>query len=113
MDTTYLTIAEAAEKLRSNEISSVELTQAHLERIDALNGRLNAFISVTPDVALLQAREADGRFRRGEAGPLMGIPMALKDILSTRGLTTTCGSKILESYVPQYSATVVERLEAA
>jgi aspartyl-tRNA(Asn)/glutamyl-tRNA(Gln) amidotransferase subunit A len=84
-----------------------------LRRIDSIDAEVHAFLLTTPDVALLQAREADRRIARSEAGPLTGIPMALKDILSTRGIRTTCASKILESYVPQYDAGVVERLRLA
>jgi aspartyl-tRNA(Asn)/glutamyl-tRNA(Gln) amidotransferase subunit A len=89
------------------------LTRAALERIDRLNGTLNAFLTVTKDLALLQARQADARLARGEQGALLGIPMALKDILSTRGVRTTCGSRILENYIPQYSSTVVDHLQRA
>jgi aspartyl-tRNA(Asn)/glutamyl-tRNA(Gln) amidotransferase subunit A len=112
-DTAYLTIEEAASLLARGESSAVELTQRALKRIDEIDSELHAFLLTTPDVALLQAREADRRIARGEAGPLTGIPMALKDILSTRGIRTTCGSKMLESYVPQYDAGVVERLREA
>lgn len=112
-DTAYSTIEEAASLLARGETSAVELTQHALRRIDAIDSELHAFLLTTPDVALLQAREADRRIAQGAAGPLTGIPMALKDILSTRSILTTCGSKILESYVPQYDAGVVERLRAA
>lgn len=108
-----MTVAEASELLARRELSAVELATAHLERIDRLNGSLNAYLTVTADVALLQAQQADLRLSRGEGGPLTGIPLAVKDIISTRGLPTTCGSRILEGYVPQYSATTVERLEAS
>jgi aspartyl-tRNA(Asn)/glutamyl-tRNA(Gln) amidotransferase subunit A len=113
MDPAYLTISEVSDLLARHETSSLEITRALLERIHALNDDIGAFLSITGDVALLQAREADDRLASGDAGALTGVPMALKDILSTRGLTTTCGSRILENYVPQYSATVVERLSAA
>jgi aspartyl-tRNA(Asn)/glutamyl-tRNA(Gln) amidotransferase subunit A len=113
MDVAYLTVGEARGLLDRREASSTELTRALLERIHALNDGIGAFLSVTADIALLQARQADERLASGDSGPLTGIPMALKDILSTRGLTTTCGSRILEKFVPQYSATVVERLSAA
>ncbi len=113
IDSAYLTVGEAAALLRGGEISSVELTQQSLRRIEQLDSELHAFLTCTPDVALMQASEADRRIARGEAGPLTGIPMALKDILSTRGVRTTCASKILESYVPQYDAGVVERLRQA
>lgn len=110
MDLTYLTIAQATSLLARRQVSSLELTRAALERIEKLDGRIGAFLRLTPDVALLQAQQADERLARGRAGPLTGVPMALKDIMSTRGIPTTCGSKILEHYVPQYTATVVERL---
>ena len=112
-DFSYLTACEAEALLASREVSSVELTRAALERLHRLNGALGAFLTVTEDLALLQARQADSRSARGERGPLLGIPMALKDILSTRGVRTTCGSKILQNYVPQYSGTAVERLRRA
>ncbi|MGH2442713.1 MAG: Asp-tRNA(Asn)/Glu-tRNA(Gln) amidotransferase subunit GatA [Chloroflexota bacterium] len=99
--------------LGEREISSVELTRAHLERISALNETLGAFLTTTADLAMLQAAEADVRIREGSATAITGIPMALKDILSTKGVTTTCGSRILEDYVPQYDATVVTRLRQA
>ena len=110
MDMTYLTVAEAAELLARREVSSVELTRRSLERIEELDGLLGAFLLRTPEIALEQAERADERLARGDGTPLTGIPMALKDILSTEGITTTCGSRILEGYVPQYSATVVNRL---
>jgi aspartyl-tRNA(Asn)/glutamyl-tRNA(Gln) amidotransferase subunit A len=81
-----------------------------LTRIEDTDGALNAFLHVDPDLAMAQARHADTRLARCEGGPLTGVPMALKDILSTRGIVTTCGSRMLADYVPQYSATVVDRL---
>src|SRR5579872_4287480 len=113
MDLTYLTISDAAKLLASREISAVELTRFCLTRIARLNPALGAFLTVTEDYALLQARKADARLADGETGAVLGVPMALKDIFSTRGVRTTCGSRILEDYVPQYSATVVQRLESA
>jgi len=113
IDLTSLTLSGARGLLDRREISSVELTQAHLDRIDRLEPQLNAYIRVTGDIALAQAVRADEAMRRGEAGELAGIPMALKDILSTVGVPTTCGSRILENYVPQYNATVVDRLAAS
>jgi aspartyl-tRNA(Asn)/glutamyl-tRNA(Gln) amidotransferase subunit A len=104
------TIHEAAEKLAQREISSVELTRAHLERIDKLEERVKSFITVTPELALKQAEQADRRIAAGEAGPLTGIPMQMKDVISTKGVTTTCASRMLENYVPVYDATVAERL---
>ncbi|HEU5369865.1 MAG TPA: Asp-tRNA(Asn)/Glu-tRNA(Gln) amidotransferase subunit GatA [Ktedonobacterales bacterium] len=109
-----LTIHEAADLLRRREISSVELTRACLERIDALDKTLRAFITLTPDLALEQAAAADRRRAAGEdVTPLTGIPLAIKDVISTNGVRTTCGSHILERFVPPYDATVMQRLNAA
>ncbi len=109
---TDLTITEAHRLLQRGEVSSVELTQAHLERITALDGTLCAFLTVTAEIALQQARAADDRRRAGEDNPLLGIPLAYKDVLTTRGVETTCGSKILKGYRPPYTATAITRLEA-
>ncbi len=108
-----LTIHEAADLLRRREISSVELTRAHLERIDEVDTTLRAFITLTPDLALKQAEAADRRLAAGEAAPLTGIPLAIKDVICTDGVRTTCGSHILENFVPPYDATVMQRLNAA
>jgi aspartyl-tRNA(Asn)/glutamyl-tRNA(Gln) amidotransferase subunit A len=105
-----LTIHEAHELLSKREISSVELTQSVLAHIDQCDAQIEAYITVTPELALEQARQADGRIAGGEAGPLTGIPVAVKDNMCTKGVRTTCGSRILESFVPPYSATIVERL---
>ncbi len=113
MNPPHLSIGESAELLRGRQTSAVELTMAALNRIQSLDSRVGAFLLVSADLALLQARKADARLAAGDDSPLLGIPMAVKDILSTRGVPTTCGSRILENYVPQYSATVVERLEDA
>ena len=109
-----LTVHEAARLLARREISSTELTRAVLDRIEAVQGRLNAFVTVTAELALEQAREADERLTRGEGvTPLTGIPAAIKDVICTRGVRTTCGSRMLENFVPPYDATVIERLKAA
>lgn len=109
-----LTIAEAGELLRQGKISSVELTQAHLERIRAVEPQVRAFTLVTDDVAVKQAGEADLRFRSGEVVfPLTGIPIAIKDVICTKGILTTCGSRMLENFRPPYDAAVMERLHAA
>jgi aspartyl-tRNA(Asn)/glutamyl-tRNA(Gln) amidotransferase subunit A len=107
------TLAELSAALAKRAFSSEELTRACLERIARLNGELNAFITVDEDRALADARQADGLLRRGEGGPLTGIPIAHKDILCTRGLRTTCGSRMLSSYVSPYDAHVVERFAEA
>jgi len=110
LDLLALTAHEAAGLLRSRQVSSVELTRAYLERIRAVDGRLRAFLRVTEEVALEQARLADQRLRDGDAAPLTGVPYQLKDILCTRGIPTTCASRMLEHFVPPYDATVVTRL---
>jgi aspartyl-tRNA(Asn)/glutamyl-tRNA(Gln) amidotransferase subunit A len=109
-----LTAREAHEKLISKEISARELTDAVLGRIDAVDGRVQSFVTVTPDVARAQADAIDARIAAGEAIPAgAGIPLALKDNLCTTGTETTCSSKILKGFVPPYNATVVDKLAAA
>jgi len=103
-----------AERVRAGETSALEATQVALAAIDAQNGALNAFLTVSREAALEQARAIDAKRARGEAlGPLAGVPIGIKDALCTRGVVTTAGSKILEGYVPPYDATVVARLRAA
>ena len=110
-DFAHLTLFKnVAGLLRSGEIWSVELTQAALERVRAVDEHVDAFLLIAPDVALAQARQADALLARGAGNPLTGVPMGMKDVLSTRGVPTTCGSRMLASYVPQYDATVVRRL---
>jgi aspartyl-tRNA(Asn)/glutamyl-tRNA(Gln) amidotransferase subunit A len=109
-DFSALTVAVAADLLHRREISSVELTTAALERIEAVDGDIGAYLLTVPDFALAQAMEADTLLARGGGSALTGIPMGMKDILSTNGVPTTCGSGILEGYVPQYDGTVVRRL---
>ncbi|HEY5720639.1 MAG TPA: Asp-tRNA(Asn)/Glu-tRNA(Gln) amidotransferase subunit GatA [Gammaproteobacteria bacterium] len=107
------TVAELSAALAGRRVSSVELTQLFLGRIGALNGALNAFITVDETRALEAARRADERRAKGEAGPLTGIPVAHKDIYCTKGLRTTCGSRILENFVSPYDAHVIERMAGA
>ncbi len=113
MELYELTIHQAHQLLQQKSISSVDLTRAVLERIAAQDGRIQAYLCLTPEAALESAAEADRRLMRGEDAPLLGIPLALKDILCTRGVETTCGSRILKGFVPPYDATVVARLRRA
>jgi aspartyl-tRNA(Asn)/glutamyl-tRNA(Gln) amidotransferase subunit A len=105
-----LTLHEAHDLLRRREVSSVELTASVLEKIERCDQEIKAYITPTPDLALEQARQADDRIAAGESGPLTGIPVALKDNICTKGVLTTCGSRILEDFIPPYDATVVQRL---
>jgi len=107
------TIAELAAGLRAGEFTSEELTRAFLARIEAHDGQLNSFISVTGELALEQAREADRRIAAGEGGPLTGVPIAHKDIFCTDGVRTSCASKMLDPFIAPYDATVVSRFKAA
>ncbi|MBI5782574.1 MAG: Asp-tRNA(Asn)/Glu-tRNA(Gln) amidotransferase subunit GatA [Gammaproteobacteria bacterium] len=106
------TVAELSRALSRKEISSAELTRAFLERINKYKD-LNAFITVDPERSLAQARAADARIARGEAGVLTGIPIAQKDIFCADGWRTTCGSKILSNFTAPYDATVIEKFNAA
>ncbi len=107
-----LTIHEAHRLLKKGEISSAELTKAVLERVDEVEGKVCSFVTLTKDLALDQARQADERIRAGACSPLTGVPMLLKDNMCTKGTRTTCSSKMLENFVPPYDATVVEKLNA-
>jgi len=105
MELFELTIRELHDKLNKKEVSSVEATRSFLARIDAVDGKVNAFITVTPEEALVSAEEADKRIAAGNCDILTGIPVALKDIFLTKGVRTTCASRILENFVPPYDAT--------
>ncbi len=107
------TLSELSAALAAKKVSSVELTRLFLDRIKGLNGRLNAFITVDEEHSVAQARVADQRRFRDQAGPLTGIPIAHKDIFCTRGLRTTCGSRMLAGYTSPYDAHVIERFAAA
>ena len=107
------TVTELSAALASRKVSSVELTRLFLDRTRRLNGRLNAFITVDRDHSLAQARLADQRRARGDAGPLTGIPVAHKDIFCTKGMRTTCGSRMLADFASPYDAHVIERFNAA
>jgi aspartyl-tRNA(Asn)/glutamyl-tRNA(Gln) amidotransferase subunit A len=106
--------AELARRVTAREVTAEEVALAHLARIAALEPKVDAFLQVLPERALAQARRVDAALGRGEAaGPLAGVPVAVKDVLAIEGLATTCGSRILEGYAPPYTATAVERLERA
>ncbi|MEQ9123175.1 MAG: amidase, partial [Alphaproteobacteria bacterium] len=114
MDLAYLSVAAASEKLASQALSPVELTEALLRRIEALNPTLDAFLLVDADGAMAAAKQAEADIQAGRRkGPLHGVPFSLKDIVDTAGLRTTCHSKILEDNVPKRDATVTAKLKAA
>jgi aspartyl-tRNA(Asn)/glutamyl-tRNA(Gln) amidotransferase subunit A len=110
---TLETLAGWARRLRARDISSRELTELYLGRIDRLDAQLNSFVTVTPEAALAAADAADQRLARGEDAPLLGLPVAQKDIFCTRGVRTSCGSRMLDPFVAPYDAAVVERMNAA
>ena len=107
------TLTELSKGLRSGEFSSVELTRHFLNRIDQLDGVYNSFITVTAEQALAQAAVADQQLAKGNTPALCGVPMAHKDIFCTEGVRTSCGSRMLDTFVPPYNATVVENFAAA
>ena len=110
VDLKGMTARGARELLDNGDVSSVELTQAYLERIHGIEPSVKSFVTVTPELALEQAREADGRIASGNASPLTGIPMQLKDNMATKGVATTCSSRMLEGFVPPYDAAVTTKL---
>ena len=114
MDLFELSIQQAHELLSKREISSEELTRAYLDRIQRLDPQVKAFVTVSEELALEQAREADALIKKGEGlTPLSGIPFSAKDSISTRGLNTTCSSKILQNYKPFYDSTAIKKLKSA
>ncbi|MGH7355938.1 MAG: amidase, partial [Candidatus Rokuibacteriota bacterium] len=107
-------IHHLADAYRRGETTPTAVAEAQLAGITAIDRKVGAYLTVTRDEALAAARESEGRWRAGKPlGPLDGAPLALKDVLCTRGVRTTCGSKILDAFVPPYDATAVERLRAA
>jgi aspartyl-tRNA(Asn)/glutamyl-tRNA(Gln) amidotransferase subunit A len=113
MDFTNLTLFEVSNLLRQRKCSPVELTRACLERIEQLDSRLHSFITLTPITALQQARLAEADIRKGKAGALRGIPIALKDLIETAGVRTTAGSRIFSTHIPDKDAAVVNKLASA
>src|SRR6266550_5081848 len=114
MELTRMTAAELAAALERREVSATEVTRAHLDRIAAVDDRVHAFLHVAADSALEQARDIDARRHDGEnLSRLAGVPVAVKDVFATRGLPTTCGSRILAGWHPPYDATIVQRLKQA
>ena len=113
MDLTALTLTDLRDALRRGETTSLAATEATLERIVRLDNNLRCYLTITDELAFEQAAAADKRRAAGEDGPLLGVPIAIKDIICTAGVPTTAGSKILEGYIPPYNAFVVDRLEAA
>ena len=109
-DPTHLTLAQARDALRAKTISAVELTEAHIEAVERA-AALNCFITKTPELARAQAKESDARLARGEARPLEGLPLGIKDLYCTRGVRTTAGSRILDDFVPPYESTVSGNLQ--
>ena len=113
-DLWFLTIRQAGELMRRGELSPVELTRAFLDRIDAIDGQLHAYITVLRNEAVAQARTAEAEMLRGDyKGPLHGVPIALKDNYDTAGIRTTAGSKVDIDRVPTEDATTTARLKAA
>lgn len=113
MELYQLTIHELHDMLKKGETTSETITESVLSRIKAVDGKVKAYITVTEEVARAQAREADKRIKAGDASPLLGIPIAVKDNMCTDGIKTTCASKILGNFVPPYDATVVRNLKQA
>ena len=105
-----LTISELRQGLDSGELSAQEVARAYLDRIASTDGKIKAFVTVTEDAALAQAEEAQAAIREGDSAPLTGIPLGIKDVICTKGVPTTCSSRMLENFRPPYDATVMERL---
>ena len=112
MDVTKLKVREMREMLDTKQISASELASEYINRIQKLDGKVESYITVTEDKALATAKSAQEKIDKGEATPLTGIPMAIKDNICTEGVKTTCASKILENFVPPYSATVMDKLNS-
>ncbi|MBT5183265.1 MAG: Asp-tRNA(Asn)/Glu-tRNA(Gln) amidotransferase subunit GatA, partial [Actinobacteria bacterium] len=113
-DLTRQSAATLASAIARKEVSSEEVTRAHLDRIAQVDERVHAFLHVDRESSIARAREVDQQLAKGElSSPLAGVPIALKDLLATKGVPTTCGSRILEGWRPPYNATIVDKLNAA
>jgi aspartyl-tRNA(Asn)/glutamyl-tRNA(Gln) amidotransferase subunit A len=113
MEICQLTAHQLHEMLLRKEVTCREVTEAVLKQIEKVENRIHAYITLLSDSAMEQATLADTRYKKGQAGPLTGIPLAIKDLLCTQGIRTTCGSHILENFIPTYNATVIEKLKTA
>src|SRR5262245_18758252 len=114
VDLCFLDLVEIGQRVQARQVSSVEVTQAVLDRIARLDGRLKSYVIVTADLALAQAKQADEQIARGETrGPLHGVPIAVKDLCHTKGIPTSAGMTIHNDYRPDHDATVVTRLRQA
>ncbi|KAF0154666.1 MAG: aspartyl-tRNA(Asn)/glutamyl-tRNA (Gln) amidotransferase subunit A [Syntrophaceae bacterium] len=113
MELYSLTIHELQEKIKNGDVSAMQIAESVFSRIDAVEERVHSYIRLMKEEALAAAAKADENIKKGDIQPLTGIPVALKDIVCTKGITTTCGSHILHNFVPPYNATVVEKLSAA
>jgi len=113
MEIYQLTAHQLHEMLLRKEVTCREVTEAVLKRIEKVENRIHAYITLLSDSAMEQATLADTRYEKGQAGPLTGIPLAIKDLICTKGIRTTCGSHILENFIPTYDATVIEKLKTA
>lgn len=111
MELYSLTIHELHERIRKREVTSQEATESVLNRIESIEGKVHAYITVTRELAIDQAKQADQKIKRGEGSTLTGIPLAIKDILCVKGVKTTCGSRILENFIAPYDATVIKKLK--
>src|SRR3990167_7058599 len=109
----HKTIAELSKALQAKKISSLELTQHYISRIKKFDGELNSFITVTEELALEQAKNADQKIANGQATLLTGIPLAQKDIFCTKDIKTSCGSKMLDNFIAPYDATVIKKFHYA
>ena len=113
MELHQFTIHALQEKIRNGEVSALQIAESVFSRIDAVEGRIHSYIRLMKEEAMASAARADEGIQKGDIQPLTGIPIALKDIVCTRGIPTTCGSRMLHQFVPPYNATAVEKLAAA